>query len=200
MKKDFGEVSEGESLKHVFRFTNKGQALLEIQKVEAACGCTAAVLSSKQIAPGGAGEIEVSLKTEGLTSVSKTINIASNDPKQPEVTLTITANVHPEFQLSERSIYFGSVPRGKEVTKEFVITVPPDKNRQLLGATSTDQYVAAKLEAVGGSNGRKYRVTAVQKADAKDGYHFGVIVIKTTSPVTPELKIPVRGMVTPPAN
>ncbi len=32
--KDFGTVTEGESLKHVFIFTNKGDATLEILKVE----------------------------------------------------------------------------------------------------------------------------------------------------------------------
>jgi hypothetical protein len=32
--KDFGTVTEGESLKHVFAFRNKGDATLEILKVE----------------------------------------------------------------------------------------------------------------------------------------------------------------------
>jgi hypothetical protein len=32
--KDFGKVSEGTVLKHVFKFANKGSATLEILKVE----------------------------------------------------------------------------------------------------------------------------------------------------------------------
>ena len=32
--KDFGKVTEGETLKHVFKFTNKGEAVLDILKVE----------------------------------------------------------------------------------------------------------------------------------------------------------------------
>lgn len=32
--KDFGHVTEGETLKHIFRFTNKGTATLDIIKVE----------------------------------------------------------------------------------------------------------------------------------------------------------------------
>ena len=32
--KDFGKVTEGVTLKHVFRFTNKGPVPLEILKVE----------------------------------------------------------------------------------------------------------------------------------------------------------------------
>ncbi len=32
--RDFGKVLEGETLKHVFKFTNKGKSTLEIFKVE----------------------------------------------------------------------------------------------------------------------------------------------------------------------
>ena len=32
--KDFGKITEGETLKHIFRFTNKGTATLEIIRVE----------------------------------------------------------------------------------------------------------------------------------------------------------------------
>jgi hypothetical protein len=32
--KDFGNVKEGETLKHIFKFSNKGQATLEILSVE----------------------------------------------------------------------------------------------------------------------------------------------------------------------
>ena len=34
MSKNFGTVNEGEPLKHVFTFTNKGTATLDILKVE----------------------------------------------------------------------------------------------------------------------------------------------------------------------
>jgi hypothetical protein len=33
--KDFGKILEGETIKHVFTFTNKGTATLEILKTEA---------------------------------------------------------------------------------------------------------------------------------------------------------------------
>ncbi len=158
------------------------------------------MLSAKQIAPGQRGEIEVSVKTEGLTVVNKSVTVTSNDPRAPQIVLTMTAMVEPEFQLSERSIYFGSVPRGKEVIKDLTVTIPAEKTVKLTSAESTDQNVTVKVEPFAGTNDKKYKVTAVQKSDTKDGYHFGMIVIKTTSTLTPELKIPVRGMVHPPQN
>ena len=154
------------------------------------------MLSAKQVAPGQTGKIEVNVKTEGQTSLHKSVIVMTNDPRQPQLTLSLVATVVPEFALSERAIYFGNVPRGKEVVKELLITVPPEKQVKILSAESTDQYVTVRLEPVQGANGKQVKLVAVQKADAKDGYHFGLVVVKTTSTLNPELKIPVRGIVT----
>ena len=153
------------------------------------------MLSAKQIAPGASGKIEVTINTQGQTAIHKSVVVVSNDPKNPQVSLSLTGTVVPEFALSERFIYFGSVPPGKEVVKELLITIPPEKSVKVLSAESTDQYVAVKLEPVAGSNGKQVKLTATQKADTKPGYHFGMVVVKTSSALTPELKIPVRGNV-----
>jgi hypothetical protein len=153
------------------------------------------LLSAKQVAPGQSGEIEVSIKTEGVTAINKTVTVTTNDPRNQQIVLGITAIVEPEFALSERTIFFGNVPKGKEATKELVITVTSDKPLKLLGAESTEASFAVRLEPVAGTNGKKTKLYAALKPDTKEGYHFGMLVIKTGSPLTPELKIPVRGMV-----
>ncbi len=154
------------------------------------------MLSAKHVSPGKSGEIEVTVRTEGQTALSKRINVRSNDPEHPLVTLTVTAEVRPEFSLSEKSIYFGSAPQGRELTREIVITLPSDGAVRLLSAETTDPNVTVRLEPVPDSNGKRIKLVAVQKADAKGGYHFGIIRIKTTSSLTPELRIPVRGQIT----
>ena len=136
------------------------------------------------------------LNTTGLTALHKSVIVMTNDPRQPQLTLSITGTVVPEFALSERAIYFGNVPRGREVVKELLITIPPEKQVKVVSAESTDQNVTVRLEPVQGANGKQVKLVAVQKADTKDGYHFGVVVVKTTSSLNPELKIPVRGIVT----
>lgn len=153
------------------------------------------MLSAKQIVPGESGRIEVSVNTQGQTAIHKSVVVISNDPKQPQISLSLTGTVVPEFALSERSIYFGSVPPGKEVVKELLITIPPERSVKVLSVASTDQYVTVKLEPVPGSNGKKVKLMATQKPDTKPGYHFGMVVVKTSSTLTPELKIPVRGNV-----
>ena len=139
------------------------------------------------------------LNTTGLTALHKSVIVMTNDPRQPQLTLSLVATVVPEFALSERAIYFGNVPRGREVVKELLITIPPEKQVKVVSAESTDQNVTVRLEPVQGANGKQVKLVAVQKADTKDGYHFGVVVVKTTSSLNPELKITVRGIVTAPA-
>ena len=102
------------------------------------------MLSAKSIKPGQSGQIEASVKTEGVAGkINKTITVVSNDPRQPQVQLTITALVEQEFPLSDQSLYFGAVPKGKEVVKELTITIPPGK--KILSVESTDQNVTVKL-------------------------------------------------------
>lgn len=150
--------------------------------------------------PGQTGQVEVTIKTEGLTSLTKSVVVATNDPRQPQITLIVKGVVEPEIGLSESSIYFGSNPKGKEIVKEVMISVQPGRPVKIIGAESTDQYVTVTLEPLPGTDGKKYKLLAVQRADAKEGYHFGSVVIRTTSKLTPELKLSVRGMVSPASN
>jgi hypothetical protein len=204
LTKDLGKVTQGQKATHIFKFSNKGLAPLEISRVESSCGCTAAILSSKVIQPGETGQIEVTVSTEGVVSkITKSVTVNSNDPLQPQMVLNVSADVEPEFTLSERSIYFGNVARGKEVVRELIVSIQPGKSMKLLSAESTDPNVTVKLESIPapakgspGAGMKSMKLIAVQKADTKEGYHFGEVVIKTTSTFTPEIKISVRGMVT----
>ncbi len=135
------------------------------------------------------------MKTQGLTAVRKTVIISTNDPHRPQLTLNLNASVEREFSLSDRAIYFGSVPSGQSVVKELYITIPPDKNVKVVSAESTDQYVSVRLESVSGAGEKKVKLVMVQKADARPGYHFGEVLLKTTSVLNPEIRIPVRGIV-----
>jgi hypothetical protein len=91
---DFGAVSEGDKLRHVFVVKNTGNAPLIISGAHASCGCTVAALKSNSIAPGSTGEIDTSFDTHGRVGASRTtITVDSNAAGQAHATLTLTANV-----------------------------------------------------------------------------------------------------------
>lgn len=134
------------------------------------------------------------VKTEGVNGkLEKVVTVITNDPRQPMVILKVLATVEAEFNLSERMLYFGNSPRGTPVVKELEIRIPADRTVKVLSAESTDDAVTVELKP--DPKGHNVKVVATQKADAPEGYHFGNLVVKTSSTYTPELKIPVRGMV-----
>ena len=83
---DFGEVAQGDKVNYTFRFKNTGDELLEISSVSSSCGCTAALLSSKRIAPGDMGEIKATFDSSRFRGqISKTITLNNNSPLRPQV-------------------------------------------------------------------------------------------------------------------
>lgn len=188
--KDFGEVIKGEMLHHTFGFSNQGSSKLEILSIEATCGCQDTEFSTKQLDPGQSGQIKTSVDTTVLIgAVTETVQFTTNDPLRPSVLLSLKADVQPEISLSSPSIYFGDVPKGKEVTAEVIITIPKDKSIKILSAESSDESVSVRLEPVPDSDGKQVMLIASYKADAKTGYRLGDITVKTTSYLTPELSI-----------
>jgi hypothetical protein len=119
---DWGRALEGENINHVFKFQNTGKKVLKISKVNTSCGCTAALASSDEIKPNDSGEINVSFNSTGRMGVqSKTIYVASNDPANSNVTLTIKGEVYVLLRVEPRSVNFGDIPRGKSKTMSVKI-------------------------------------------------------------------------------
>jgi hypothetical protein len=156
------------------------------------------LLSAKKIAAGKSGRIEARIKTESFSGpIEKRITFTTNDPRNASVTLSIKAIVEPEIEVSESSIFFENIPAGKEVSKEIILTIPAEKPIKILSAVSKDPKVAVRLDPVPGSKGRKIRLTVIRRANVNPGSHFGQIVVKTTSRLTPEITIYERGVVAP---
>ncbi|MCB0699338.1 MAG: DUF1573 domain-containing protein [Chitinophagales bacterium] len=76
---DFGEVEEGPTAEHLFKFKNVGKEPLIIQAATASCGCTVPTWPKAPILPGKTGEIKVVYNTQGRVGpINKEIFIQSN--------------------------------------------------------------------------------------------------------------------------
>jgi hypothetical protein len=145
------------------------------------------LLSAKKIQAGKNGRIEAWIKAEDPGQIEKQITMVTNDPHHVAVTLFIKAVVEPEIGISAPSIVFDNT--GKEARKEILLTIPAAKPIKIISAVSTDPNIAVSLEPVLGSNGKQMKLIAIRKPDTKPGDHYGQIVIKTTSRLTPEFSI-----------
>ena len=96
MSYDFGDMPY-EKVEHAFIVKNTGAKPLEIKGVSTSCGCTKATIDSEIIQPGKAANLHVSydpkIMGDESGSILRVIYVKSNDPRQPEVDVKITANV-----------------------------------------------------------------------------------------------------------
>lgn len=96
---DFGKVPRGPELQYNFKFTNKGNSTLNIERVQTSCGCTGATVGEKSdYAKNESGEIKVNFSTQGREGhQEKTILVYSNDPQNPQKILTIKCEIDPNM-------------------------------------------------------------------------------------------------------
>lgn len=82
-----------------FKFTNQGKRDLIIRHIRSTCGCTAIQegIKSQGIKPGESGSIKAVFNSGGYKGkVTKAIYVYTNDPKNSEVILMLTAEVEQE--------------------------------------------------------------------------------------------------------
>lgn len=91
---NFGKVNEGNIVEYSFVFKNAGGSTLNIKDVRTSCGCTAALVSKDNLAPGEEGTIKVELDTKNRSGkMSRTITVLTNDPVDPNKVLTVYAEI-----------------------------------------------------------------------------------------------------------
>jgi len=90
---DFGKITQGEKVSHVFKFKNTGENPLELTQVQPSCGCTIPEWTEAPIDPGKEGTIQVMFNSEGREGVQhKTVTVVANT--KPSIhQLTFTAEV-----------------------------------------------------------------------------------------------------------
>jgi hypothetical protein len=94
---DFGKVNEEDGkIMYVFQFTNRGNAPLVVNKVQASCGCTTPSWTKEPVEPGKKGSIMVTYNPAGRPGVfNKTISVYSNATDE-QVQLIIKGDVIPK--------------------------------------------------------------------------------------------------------
>jgi hypothetical protein len=93
----FGHLSRGKKIIHTFYFANRGSQMLVIDDVIPSVGCEILKSPEEILEPGGYGSLVVKITTVGDFGVQhRTINISSNDPVHPIITLGIHGTVRQQ--------------------------------------------------------------------------------------------------------
>ncbi len=90
---NFGDIKQGEVVKHTFKFTNTGTDALVISDIKTTCGCTTPKWTRDPLPPGESGEIVVQFNSSGkIGKQHKVITIISN-ASEPIKRISIDSNV-----------------------------------------------------------------------------------------------------------
>jgi len=194
---NFGAVPQGKKVDHVFTFTNKGDAPLNIEQVRTSCGCTAANIASRLIEPGKKGEIKVTFDSTNFAgSISKTVFIHSNDPQTPIFSLILQGSVSEEIAVTPRQLNLGTIKAGG--TGEAIVTIDnrSDKPLALKSVRTTNPKLSATLSKNLLKPGESGKVSVIATPGAEDRALNGYIFIATDHPAKPEISIPVFAVLT----
>lgn len=192
---DFGTVDRGARVDHTFRVPNRGDATLRIDHVKSSCGCTVAVLSEREVPPGGEARVAVSLDTARLAGrTTKTVNVYTNDPDAPVVGLSLAGQVVADLVLTPELLYLGHIRRGESTRREVVITSGRPGDRYVVERVEpTSPHVHARLEPR--TDGTGQRLVVELDSDLALGHFDEQLRLHTTSPRDPVLVLPVFGSV-----
>jgi hypothetical protein len=192
----FGEVFQGSKVEHTFSFRNAGDAPLTIEKVRSSCGCTAALLSATLIPPGGTGEIRTTFDSGRFRgAVVKTVYLYVNDPVQPVAQFHLRGTVKPELVTDPEQINLGKLTPGKTAEARVTLSNQGEQEMTLSAPETTSPELQAELSENRLSAGKS--VQLVVKARVKEGKPrlSGYVMIKTSSSLVPELRLPVYGSI-----
>lgn len=87
---NFGTIKQNEQVSYAYEFTNTGKSNLEIRKLKASCGCTAARPDKEVVKPGETAKIKVTFNSRGKSGKqNKVVTVITNDPNNQRVILFI---------------------------------------------------------------------------------------------------------------
>lgn len=95
-KFDFGKLTDGDVVRHVWKVKNIGKEPLFIASVQTSCGCTAPTFAKEPILPGQTGDVELEFNSAGrVGSVQKNALIIANADNAP-FSIGFTAEILPK--------------------------------------------------------------------------------------------------------
>ena len=195
---NFGQISQGEKVKHTFLFSNSGDETLVVDRVKSSCGCTAALLSAKEIAPGEEGEISTTFDSSRFRgNIRKTVTLYTNAPQQQTARFTLSGQVEPELAAEPAKVALTALPPGETTATEVTLSNRGTRTLNLKVARVTAQGVEATFPESALPPGESTTLEVKIKPPEKLPRINGWIIVSTDSPYSRELRLPVHLSVGP---
>jgi hypothetical protein len=189
---DFGEIYQGDKVPHVFEFTNQGEDPLLIDRVRSSCGCTAVLVSEKNIPPGGKGELKANFDSARFRgAISKTIYLYSNDPVRPTMQFHVKGTVLEIVAVEPAQINFGRVEAEKPLTTKVVLRNQGKETLALGKPYATAAELLVQMPEVDFISGADVTLELKLTPKPGQGRFSGYVLVPVDGVPKNELRIPV---------
>ena len=199
---DLGTVKPVDGPPQVVEVRNTGTEALRIDPISALCTCVEVDTPSMVVAPGETGSFSIRtlLATYPGNDVHGKVRLYSNDLTQPEVDITVRAQITPEYIIEPSQLDFGTLKAGETASRAFI--VQPNGNIPVqVERVETSKGFTATVEEVRPKKGeaedlpQPYRVTVSLAPGADAGPIRGTVTVFTNCPRIPNTEIKVSGLV-----
>ncbi len=188
---DFGKVKQGDVLSHEFVFKNGGGAPLVVDKVETSCGCTAALVSEKIVAPGKQGKIKTTFDTRGYSGrLTRYIYLVSNDGENPRRELSVVADIEvlpsARIDVDRYNVDMGLVLEGEAPSARIAIKSTGERELKVEMAHENVQFFSGGRPLASPfflPAGESRQVEIRFAPQARTGVQRDYVLIKSNDPV-----------------
>jgi hypothetical protein len=187
---EFGDVEKGAKVSYTFKFTNTGDAELNISDVKPSCGCTTAEMAKTVFAPGESGEIPVTFDTTRFNGpMTKTVNVSSNDEANGKITLKMVGNISQEINVNPGYVTLVNISRTEKIEREVKVSTSRLEKLEVTDVTCTLDFV--KVEIVREDAQNIVLKASFNAADVplERASNSGFINFKTNGKTQPEMKV-----------
>jgi len=204
---DFGVMDMDGVGRHGFRFTNAGEAVLELEPGPTTCQCTGIKIEKNRLSPGESTEVTVTWTSREVAGpYSQNGVVFCNDPHRPRVTLTIQGRVKKAVEAVPPEVVFSRLSVSEPTTAEVALYGYLAEPLEILDFVLSDRQIADKFEVSWGpmppdrlaqdpeaTSGRLLTVTI--KPGLPLGQFQQTILLRTSLESAPAIDVPLRGTV-----
>jgi hypothetical protein len=189
---DFGEVYQGAKVRHVFQFVNTGEDLLKIDRVRSSCGCTAVLVSEKNLPPGSKGEIQANFDSARFRgAVKKTIYLYSNDPEHPVLQLHVKGKVVEVVTIDPPQVNFGRVSPDQSLAAKVTLRNQGKGPIKLGKPSTTATELQAEMPEIAILNGEEVTLQLLLSPKPGKNRFSGYVIVPAVGVPKDQLRIPV---------
>ncbi|WP_298435127.1 DUF1573 domain-containing protein [Geobacter sp.] len=193
---DFGTITAGKKIAHVFTLRNRGDSPLTILRTKTSCGCTVANVTARSIEPGRSAELKTTFDSSSFRGkVTKTITVETNDPATPVYTLTLQGTIREEIVVSPRQLNLGLVKLGASKVVQLTVENQGERPLKIVSITTPMPQVKAAFRKTALKPGESATVTVTVTPRNEDRFLSGYLSINTDVPGRAEISIPLYGSV-----